>query len=871
MNFFRKRRVKGAVSIFLVIILIPTMLLSAVLIDGARMQSARAMTQEAADLAAASALAAYNVDLKETYGLFAIADKDDVESIYKESLSATLMASGITDDADYADRIWELLKSQAGLGNPYKGQSFLNLYDFQVDEAAVTPMYSLANTAVLENQMVEYAKYRGVYIAADRMELISKFSEMKKQAQENAEASEVMEERMEVDEQDKAEKEIDILNKELVALDTRITKASALCREVFQCFEARMKELRIEAAGADETMTGEERRQAGRLDRVKQDFAAALGDAVEQAGTTAAQAEKARMETELTIGRLERFVRDLRGESGNETIRGLVEDAEQEIKDYREGGKDDKEGGKDYEGYLVSLKRVEEDPLLNRLKGDASLKADMDRLLREITEAIEAYQEELEAMEEQEDSEDGNDGEEAGGEDDEEEEIEYFYYFLHSSARTPDAHDVLYRSGSGKYWCECARRLQYMWDSFPPKEEKYFGNLHVPLFGESEGEEVKLKRDTLKGKARENDGADADKKISNESVSRGTVPGGIYDSRPSKTFNAASEAASYGGLVGGDIQVIENEPLPDGKSYYSEGSLDGAKSAIKGASSSFLLDLGEMARDDALVLSYMFGTFKTRLTGDPKFTSSGGDASVYMPKWRIREGGETDIRFKPKKDRKTVLRGEIEYLVYGLNSDRGNEDAVYATIMAERLANNMIALYQNKNIKNICKTASRAAALASVVVPSPVWFWIFLTAWAVAETYMDMHYLVQEGYRIPLFKTKDKLLLKDFGMFLNEEGAVGNYGDPDDGIFVTYEDYLLILLLIKGRTKRVMRAADLIEMNMRQGQADFRMSEAFTCLRAGTSLSIRYLFGGAGPFGAEYGKNGLTGRMRFENTIYQSY
>lgn len=396
---------------------------------------------------------------------------------------------------------------------------------------------------------------------------------------------------------------------------------------------------------------------------------------------------------------------------------------------------------------------------------------------------------------------------------------------------------------------------------------EHFLSLRVPLLGE--GEE-KTKSDTFKQKAKENDGADADKRISNESVSRGTVPGGIYDSRPSKTFNAASEAASYGGLVGGDVQVIENEPLPDGASYYREGNLDGARSAIKGASSSLLLDLGEMARDDALVLSYLFGTFKTRLTGDPKFTSSGG-ASVYMPKWRIREGGETDIRFQPKKDRKTVLRGEIEYLVYGLNSDRGNEDAVYATIMAERLANNMIALYRNETIKGICKTASRAAALASVVVPSPVWFWIFLTAWAVAETYMDMHYLVQEGYRIPLFKAKDNLLLTDFDMFLNEEGAVGNYGDPDDGIFVTYEDYLLILLLIKGRTKRVMRAADLIEMNMRQGQSDFRMSEAFTCLRAGTSLSIRYLFGTAGPFGAEYGKNGLTGRMRFENTIYQSY
>ncbi|NBI71580.1 hypothetical protein D3Z50_10995 [Clostridiaceae bacterium] len=861
MKFFKNRRVKGAVSIFLVIILIPTMLLSAVLIDGARMQSARAMTQEAADLAAASALAAYHVDLKEAYGLFAMADKDEAEAIYKESLSATLMASGITDDADYADRIWEILKSQAGLGNPYKGQDFLNLYDFRVDEAAVTPMYSLANTAVLENQMVEYAKYRGVYIAADRMELISKFSQMKKQAEENARASEVMEKRMEVDEQDKAETEIDALNKELDALHARMVKVTSLCKEVFQCFEARMKELQIEAAGSDETMTGEEQNQAGRLERVKQDFAAALGDAVRQAETTAAQAETAGRETEGTIGRLEEFAREHRGE-GNETVRELVKDAEEEIEKYRSE-------------YLEKVNTVKEDPVLNQLKGDQSLKADMERLLRNITEAIEAYQKELE---EQEDMEEDEDGEEEGGGEEEEEEIEYFYYFLHSSARTPDAHDVLYRSGSGRYQWECVRRLQYMRNAFPPDsadaledEDSYFRNLRVPFLGKSEGEEAEKNGNKLQGRAEKNEKADESGQTSNESVSRGTVPDDIYQSRPSKTFDAAAESASYGGLVGGDVQAKEDEALPDGGTYYSGKNLDASKSAIKGASSSFLLDLGEMARDDALILSYMFGTFKTRLTGDPKFTSSDGEAGVYMPKWRIREGGETDIRFQPKKDRKTVLRGEIEYLVYGLQSDQGNEDAVYATILAERLANNMIALYQNKTIKGICKTASRAAAVASVVVPSPVWFWIFLTAWAVAETYMDMHYLVQEGYRIPLFKTKENLLLADFKLFLDENGAVENYGDPDEGIFVTYEDYLLILLIIKGNAKRVMRAADLIEMNMRQSQADFRMSEAFTCLRAGTSLSIRYLFGGVGPFGTEYGKNGLTGRMRFEHTIYQSY
>ena len=56
MELFRNRKLKGAISIFLVIITIPTMLFSAVLIDGSRMASAMAMAQEATDLAEASVL-----------------------------------------------------------------------------------------------------------------------------------------------------------------------------------------------------------------------------------------------------------------------------------------------------------------------------------------------------------------------------------------------------------------------------------------------------------------------------------------------------------------------------------------------------------------------------------------------------------------------------------------------------------------------------------------------------------------------------------------------------------------------------------------------------------------------------------------------
>ena len=91
-------------------------------------------------------------------------------------------------------------------------------------------------------------------------------------------------------------------------------------------------------------------------------------------------------------------------------------------------------------------------------------------------------------------------------------------------------------------------------------------------------------------------------------------------------------------------------------------------------------------------------------------------------------------------------------------------------------------------------------------------------------------------------------------------------------MFVCYEDYLLIMLLVKGRSKRIMRTADLIEMNMKNmGESEFAMATAYTYLYADTELSIRYLFNSIQPFQGFYEEGGYGGRMAFSNTIYQGY
>lgn len=193
------RKTQGVISVFLILILVPVMVFSAMLVDGSRMVSAKAIAQEASDLAALSVLSDYNGTLKDEFGLFSLGDSSKAEDVYKASLSATLQAAGITDKT-YSEQVWEIFKNAVGAGNPYAKKSFMNLYDFQMDETSVTPLYSLANPEVLQNQIVEYSKYRGLYVIADRLNLISKFSQISNQAKEQQEAANMMEELMDIDE-----------------------------------------------------------------------------------------------------------------------------------------------------------------------------------------------------------------------------------------------------------------------------------------------------------------------------------------------------------------------------------------------------------------------------------------------------------------------------------------------------------------------------------------------------------------------------------------------------------------------------------------------------------------------------------------------
>lgn len=836
MKLFEKKRTRGAISIFLVIIIVPTMLFSAVLIDGSRMASARAITQEAADLAAASALTGYNQKLKDSYGLFAIQEPDKLEDIYKESLMATLMAGGLSENQEYSEKIWDILKSTVGAGNPYQGKQFLNLYDFSVDSCKVEPLYSLANQAVLENQMVEYAKFRGIYVVADRFDIVAHLGEVKEQAQKNKQTAEVMKEKIKVDEKNVAvERAVRELNDAIDELNASVSAVNLATETYVSLLSQEMEQIAAENTGSDED---DEQEHGNR--NTERDYSRAqtvLKNALEKPDDAAKKvlkkAEKAKEEVEKAIQNLENFQeRQKPAAAENENIQGMIEDAGVSIDEYKEFYLE-----KGIEPYLFDM-------VLDQLQDDHELGSNAMLVMAHIDEAIRRYIDEMPDS-----SGSGGDDEE----DEEEEDPEYYFYYLNSSDKTTDIADAIgtvqgmkrYRPAlrSG-YWYFCEKT----WDNLSPAvsaaqgEEK--GSAIDETFAESQS-------------AKEPDASD--KEVT--AAPRREIDKAVYQALPSRS------------------KAWQETNKENKKSFFNkDGDLSSPAAMIDEGKNSMLLDLAEASRDDVLCLSYLFGTFKSRLTGVSKFSEEGMSQadknSDYMPKWRkIHPGGEMNMRFTPKKDDKTVLRGELEYLIYGNRTDQANEDAVYATIYGERLVNNMIALYGNKDVKKNCKIAAAEAAVVSkalaIPIPSQVFFWIYLTAWSVAETYMDMYFLVSGGYRIPLLKTSANVVLKKSPSD-HSASLISNYGKPDWS-FVCYEDYLLILLLAKGEDKRIMRSMDLIEMNMKNVQSGFKLEQSYTYLKADTALSLRYLFGNVAPFQQTYQENGVSGRMKFTNTIYQGY
>ena len=154
----RRNGRKGAVTIFLTIVLVPTIVFAAVFTDVSRVQYSKTMAESAGDLALDSLIARYDEHLEQYYGM--VASCQDIDSFYQKSMdyfAGMMRAEGIKDAnvAQIVDYVNQVMKDG-------------NISDFlrtELDSAGlnISDMDSHLdrNAALLEDQIVEFMKYRG--------------------------------------------------------------------------------------------------------------------------------------------------------------------------------------------------------------------------------------------------------------------------------------------------------------------------------------------------------------------------------------------------------------------------------------------------------------------------------------------------------------------------------------------------------------------------------------------------------------------------------------------------------------------------------------------------------------------------------------
>ncbi len=157
MSFFNKT--KGAVSIFLVLILVPMMTVAALFVDASKVKLATGVAESAGDLALNTALTSYDTQLKNLYGLFATAqDTDELFSSLEDYYRSCITSSGVTQED--ADNLTDTIMAQLGIVNESgNADEILNmkLTDFSAQKKSGA---NLADAVIIKKQIVDFMKYR---------------------------------------------------------------------------------------------------------------------------------------------------------------------------------------------------------------------------------------------------------------------------------------------------------------------------------------------------------------------------------------------------------------------------------------------------------------------------------------------------------------------------------------------------------------------------------------------------------------------------------------------------------------------------------------------------------------------------------------
>lgn len=177
-----------------------------------------------------------------------------------------------------------------------------------------------------------------------------------------------------------------------------------------------------------------------------------------------------------------------------------------------------------------------------------------------------------------------------------------------------------------------------------------------------------------------------------------------------------------------------------------------------------------------------------------------------------------------------LLSYQIEYILYGFNSDAGNLRRSVEVLTALRAAANLISIYTDSARQSQAEIIS--AVLCTLLFSPELtesMTTMILGTWALMEAVSDVKQLLGGG-RVALIKDSDDWKTGIGDLFT---GNISDGNDSDSMTGLSYQDYLRVFLGLMDRDVKATRSLDIVEMDIRQtdGNAHFRIDSCMDYMK----------------------------------------
>lgn len=184
-----------------------------------------------------------------------------------------------------------------------------------------------------------------------------------------------------------------------------------------------------------------------------------------------------------------------------------------------------------------------------------------------------------------------------------------------------------------------------------------------------------------------------------------------------------------------------------------------------------------------------------------------------------------------EKNKESVMKCEMEYLIAGKKSDYENLNSVCHRMVGLRLPINMCFLLSDVKRMSIVKSISIPISAYTAFIAEPIIRYLIAGAWSYAESMAEVKNLLR-GNRIEFVK-KSSNWITDID---NLAESIDLEQDSSKGL--SYEDYLLLLLAMEDDTIYY-RMLDIMDVNAKTCNPEFSIMHGVTAFEADFAFTIQ--------------------------------